>query len=500
MSEMKRFDFFVYTQNKSKVTKALKEGDIDYGTFSKMDFIDEFFAFLMSTDFFIFCEKTYPSPRVKKEVPAWFLLASLLAAKMHGEESFSNIPYVLKNGSILKMLGLNLGQVPGFNNKNKKERIYPVDQDTIRKYFKDTSPDKLTIWFNRDFSGWMAKKKAFVSGLFIEDASYIPLPDNTNYKYAQYVWLDKDGNHASKDTPGARLTLCYKFSSLLNTDRDGSYYIYAGARIDPGNVNGLNEGRELVDGFINSGGYIDTLLIDRGYIDGPTLTHYKKDYKINWIIPLKSSMAAYDDAMGLARAKNVDWKTYHVEESSDGFIAKKEEVSIFYELKSWQNLSVPLHVSIKRETDYESGQVSYFVLAHSKKYKYPSEAFDLYKKRTKIEERHRQLKGFWAFNKFSSPAFALVITQVIFKLAAYSLMQLYLLRQDAKDLAKKTISTITKKERAGECVVILYSGSHYGVFDLDEYSFILMKLKIDAKNRLAERIKTWNKAPPQSVI
>ncbi|MHB8277767.1 MAG: hypothetical protein ACYDIA_08965, partial [Candidatus Humimicrobiaceae bacterium] len=88
----------------------------------------------------------------------------------------------------------------------------------------------------------------------------------------------------------------------------------------------------------------------------------------------------------------------------------------------------------------------------------------------------------------------MVITQVIFKLAAYSLIQLYLLKQDTKDLAKKTISTITKKERAGELVVILYSGSHYAVFNLDEYSFILMKLKIDSKNRLAERIKTWNKA------
>ena len=78
-------------------------------------------------------------------------------------------------------------------------------------------------------------------------------------------------------------------------------------------------------------------------------------------------------------------------------------------------------------------------------------------------------------------------------------MQLYLLRQDMKDLAKKTISTITKKEKAGECVVILYSGPHYAVFDLDEYSFILMKLEIDSKNKLAKRIKTWNKSPP-SVI
>jgi len=135
------------------------------------------------------------------------------------------------------------------------------------------------------------------------------------------------------------------------------------------------------------------------------------------------------------------------------------------------------------------------IYTHSKKYKYPGEAFDLYKKRTKIEERHRQLKGFWDLTKFSSPAFSLVNTQILFKLATYSLMQLYLVRSDMAELAKKTISTIKKKEKAGGCVVILYSGTNYEVFDLDEYSFILMKLKTDAKKRLTKRIKTWNKSP-----
>jgi len=491
-----RFNYFVYTQNKKKVKEDLKNGDIDYGSFSKMGFVDEFFAYLLATDFFPFCEKTYPSPRVKVEVPPWFLLASLMAAKMYGEEAFSNIPYVLKNGTILKMLGLNLGPVPGFNNKNKKERIYPADQDTIRKFFKDTEPKKLNAWFNCDFSSWMGARGAYRSGLFIEDASYLPLPDNINYQYAEYVFLDENGKHVTQDTPGARLTLCYKLSSLLNTDREGSYYIYAGARIDPGNVNGVNEGRNLIDGFIESGGCIDTLLLDRGYIDGSTLTHYKKDFRINWVIPLKTNMAAYDDAIGLTRLKNIEWKLYHLEQDEEGFTSRKEEVTSFFNIKTWENLRVPLHVSVKKETDYASGEVSYFVLAHSKKYKYPEEAFDLYKKRTKIEERHRQLKGFWDLAKFSSPAFSLVNTQVLFKLATYSLMQLYLVRADMKELASKTISTIKKKERAGECVVILYSGPNYGVFDLDEYSFILMKLKTDAKKRLTKKIKTWNKSPP----
>lgn len=98
MSETKRFDFFVYTQNKKKVKENLKNGDIDYGAFSKMGFVDEFFAFLFATDFFPFCEKTYSSPRVKIEVPPWFLLASIIGAKMYGEESFSNILRIKKRG------------------------------------------------------------------------------------------------------------------------------------------------------------------------------------------------------------------------------------------------------------------------------------------------------------------------------------------------------------------------------------------------------------------
>ena len=162
-----RFNFFVYTQNKAKIREKLDSGDIDHGSLSEMGFVDEFFAFVLATDFFTFAEKTYPSPRAKTEVPPWFLLASLMAAKMHGENSFSNIPYALKNGSILKMLGFNLGTMPGFNNKNKKDRDYPVNQDTIRKFFKDTEPDKLTRWFNHDFSSWMGQKRAYKSGLFI---------------------------------------------------------------------------------------------------------------------------------------------------------------------------------------------------------------------------------------------------------------------------------------------------------------------------------------------
>ena len=81
-----RNNYFVYTQNKSKVTRALRQGNIDNGAFSQIGFVDEFFTYLLSTDFFPFCEHTYPSPRVKKEVAPWFLLAALIGAKMLGRK------------------------------------------------------------------------------------------------------------------------------------------------------------------------------------------------------------------------------------------------------------------------------------------------------------------------------------------------------------------------------------------------------------------------------
>ena len=87
-----RTDYFVYTQNKSKVERALRQGNIDNGAFSAIGFVDEFFTYLLSTDFFPFCEATYPSPRVKKEVAPWFLLAALIGAKMVGEKSFLKHP------------------------------------------------------------------------------------------------------------------------------------------------------------------------------------------------------------------------------------------------------------------------------------------------------------------------------------------------------------------------------------------------------------------------
>jgi len=63
-------------------------------------------------------------------------------------------------------------------------------------------------------------------------------------------------------------------------------------------------------------------------------------------------------------------------------------------------------------------------------------------------------------------------------------------------LARRTIATIKKREKRGRYVVICYSDSNYGIFDIDEYSFIIMDLPVVYKKRLKKKIRLWNKDPP----
>ena len=55
------------------------------------------------------------------------------------------------------------------------------------------------------------------------------------------------------------------------------------------------------------------------------------------------------------------------------------------------------------------------------------------------------------------------------------------------DLANKTISSLKSEERMGVNSVIVYSGNYFAVFDLDDYTEIIVDLNEQARLRL----KKW---------
>ena len=184
-------DLVCYEHNQGFVLERFKTGNFEY-----IDAANE----LIETDFFRFIEakgylrdlaETYPSPRKKQEVPTWFYLSSNLSMRLHGVHSFHAYPYVVRCGGMLNAFGPNLARktthpdsgnvtlaCSGFNEKNDYDRQTPCDQDFLRKLSKDTAPDRLMDWFNRDAACLFKKHKLFLKdGLWIGDGSYVFVPD-----------------------------------------------------------------------------------------------------------------------------------------------------------------------------------------------------------------------------------------------------------------------------------------------------------------------------------
>ena len=181
-------DLVIFKKNKPKAIVALKDGDIDYVGDTRWSFTDKFFTFLLSVGFFEFAEEKYPSPRMRKNIPLWILIGLMFQLKLSRSNSFYKLPGILKSEAVLTRANFNIGMVEGgFNRKNKSPRAMGeiVNQDTLRKYFKDTDSADLTSWYNRDVSKFLCSKRAIrKEGIFILDSSIVALPDNSNYENA----------------------------------------------------------------------------------------------------------------------------------------------------------------------------------------------------------------------------------------------------------------------------------------------------------------------------
>lgn len=116
-----------------------------------------------------------------------------------------------------------------------------VNQDTLRKYFKDTNASELTGWYNNNVAKFFSKKGAILKeGIFLLDGSIIALPDNNNYQMAEYLPLDGHKNYVDIDKlPGEeakkfKYTLCYKMVNLLHISKEKDYFVFLATRITGG--------------------------------------------------------------------------------------------------------------------------------------------------------------------------------------------------------------------------------------------------------------------------
>lgn len=513
------------------------------GQFDAVEVVSEvaernFFAFLRSQRLLQELAASYPTPRVKQEVPVWFYLAADLALRLHGRHSFHAFPFVVRSGGLLSLLpprqaqrrvdpvtgDLHL-QCEGFNDKNEYQRETPCDADFLRKLARDTEAGALQAWFAQALPRTLKSRRAFDrEGIFIGDGSYLCVPDNPAYEGSEVLWFDAHNHPVAIDQvppelrPALTRRRCYKMVSLLHTNRAREFFFYVGVRVVAARTHESPVLYAMVEEFLRAvgRGVMKLLILDRAFLDGEAIGKCRRQHRIEVLIPLKKNMDLYVDALGLAQSPDARWEELPREAPAPPPpaparpepIARREAkrrrtleerrpappppprrfVLGLRRLTSWSACPFPLNVVVNREVE-ASGVEQVWALATTRQWDHPGTITALYGLRSAIEERHRQLKCFQDLAAFHSRAFSLVVHQVVFTLLTYTLLQWQLLRQQRAALNRKTLPRVRDHLLPAAEQIALYYQQRFALLDVYEYQEILLTLQEAARLKILHKTR-----------
>jgi hypothetical protein len=537
-------------QDRKHVLERLGEGRFDAMETVTRVAETEFFRSLLAEGDLAGLASTYPTPRRREDVPLWVYLSSELALRINASHGFKSLPYVLPCGGLRDAFGP--GQVSrrrgrsggvgadcweGFNAKNAYARTTPCDPDYLRKMARDTEPNALQRWFNRDVARYYGSLGAYdPEGIFLADGTYLFVPDNPRYERSDVLWFDGHNHPVGQEErnamdeagrAGLHRERCYRKVALLHTTRSKDFYVYTGVKVMPGREAECPALRELVDGFVEAVGQgaMKVLVYDRGFIDGPTLAHLKTRHGVDAVFPLKRNMQCFDEAWRLAACSRDPWRESGPPEAPEpdppperpdairrreakrratvrrrkravqrrGESAPKPKLvktcaKAIRDLRVWDRCEVPVHVVPMRDL-YDNGEERCWVLATTRDFEDPFELRRYYRLRPTIEERIRQTKCFWDITRFRSTRFSLVVNQIVFVLMAYSLLQIFLVKTDRRDLARSVRERLFQELMNQEDEIAVYVDGRAAFLPPLEYQTILLSLNESARRKILGRTR-----------
>lgn len=542
-------DLLAFQYDRAFVTGALARGEIDFLEHVSEAAEADFFRHLIRRDVLNRLAEHYPTPRRKEEVPVWLYLASELSLKLHGAQSHHAYPRVLRTGGLIDALGPQLGgrkavhpethdvtlACPGFNRKNDYDRQTPCDQDFLRKFARDTEAGRLHAWFNREVPRCLRSLRLFdEEGLFIGDGSYLFVPDNERYEGSDRLWFDEHNHPVDPKQVDLRdkryqQHRCYKLVSLIHVNRQLDFFFTVAARIVSGRQHECPIFYEMVDEVVRAvgRGVIKVLIVDRGFIDGAQMGRLQQRERIETIVPLRSNMDLYADAVGLTRLAGFQWEPYvaaakpqpaPAASPTPPRVAKREAkrqqtlaqrkaelqaetsraaapasaprtlLGLCRGLLSWSQCPIPLTAVVNREQDQHGDRMEWVLVSTSPR-RTAAGARSLYDLRTAIEERHRQYKCFWDMTRMHSRAFSMVVNQGLFVLLAYTLVQAHLVLRRRQELTGGVWEHTWRLLSPTLEVVAVYYRQRFCLLTLTEYGRILLEVAGPARSKLRDRLR-----------
>jgi hypothetical protein len=291
---------------------------------------------------------------------------------------------------------------------------------------------------------------------------------------------------------------------------------------------------ELVDTFVDAvgQGVMKTLILDRGFIDGPQIGRLKTDYQVDTVIPIRKNMDILEDVRGVVKL-DVPWEEYRPvrrapleasrtkhptaakrEKARQKTLAKKRAeaehrdppdpsevldrtmITKVDQLTSWSDCPVAL-TGVYSKDCYADGHEKDWLLVTTNSRWTASQVRDFYALRTDIEERHRHVKCFWDLTRFHSTAWNLIVSQTVFVSLTYTLLQLHLLAHGHQELNRRTRETTRRLLPDGDRVII-YRQQYFAFFTLLEHTELTLSLEEKARRKALAKIRRLQREVPPS--
>jgi hypothetical protein len=481
-----------YVENPVEVLKRLRAGELDYLGAAADRLTDLHLLAAIKSGLLAEWADAFPDPRLAPQIPIRVLLAAAVAGAFTGEYALCEAGPALHSPAVLAEMGYNVAWLTPGQGLSRRGTQEPAlfASDTLRKLLKQIEAadraagqrpgQSLIDWFNETVGPSLLRAAGGGTGAWILDCTKLLVNlKNGNYEESA-VSQDEDG------TPirGYKLAL---LSALVEEGRIIT-------RIGWDNVRESDHpvARPLLSGAtpLARG---NTLLHDRGLVDGATISCLKRDLGVDVVFGLKSNMLASRLAIAKAVCRPAShWRPHPTRRGQE--IMRVEGIGA-----PWEELTVPINGCVVRQPDPKEAEgYQYWVFASTNLARTAAGIVIDYGSRSECEEDHRQEKGEnWEMDEFTSTALVEILFHVVVVLLAYNLHQWYGQTTAGQRFAGKTKRARQREIRREQIVwLVVIVGSYYAVLEELEVAEVFLEIEGDAKERLRGNVRRLKAARP----
>jgi Transposase DDE domain len=509
----------LWARNGDAVRQAIELGELVHLETASEELTDEFLLFALQSGLLSKWAATFPDPRCEPEISMEVLLASHVAARFAGLYSMRKSGYVLRSALVLGALGYSLEvlepeqglslrgtvddklisgdvlrkllvKLEKHVDLNEPLRLPPFEPSQSVKVRQRASrravkgdldvaeaearaqrvAAKLMEWYNDTVGPSLLTYARVGPGrrIHIVDTTHVEVPLETGTYECSGVVRNDDGSRSRG----------YKLATLRTLLDHAGLITQVG--LAPIQVHDLPLCRLLFETapVLRAG---DLVLEDRGFVDGKTLTFLKQQRHVDVIVPLKSNMLSYQEAVQLATLQDT-WQPHPSRAHQHiAFVQGIEHL--------WEECQVPLNACVIRYWNRKKHALDYIVLVTTDQRLKGPWIVRHYEERPEIEQDYEQMKsGGWQLKKLSSTRYSEIVFYVLTVVLSYSLYHLFANTQAGARFADKTRQALAFEQlRSRRTHIIAYAGGHFEIFET--LSFVRFVLQLPAA--VQERLRHW---------